>query len=59
MSCAPALAARMEPKDAAKAAAEAAATLTQAMKDTKNVYQLPSLAQSLTALGAHDMVCVA
>ncbi len=48
-----ALAARMEPKEAAQAAAQAAATLTQAMKDPKDEYALLvyGLAEGLSALG--------
>jgi hypothetical protein len=42
--------ARLEPQEAARAAAQAAATLTQAMKDTRNWIVLTSLAEGLSAV---------
>jgi hypothetical protein len=44
---------RMEARDAAAVAAQAATTLLQFMKDAKNLFALNSLAVSLSAVSAH------
>jgi hypothetical protein len=50
--CLRVIAARMEPKDAARAYAQAADTLTQGMAMTKTTYVLGNLAQALSVVAA-------